>query len=831
MYSGVKKVGIIGSGVSGLITAKIFLEEGFDCELFERKSSLGGVWDNGYHSLHLQLPKESYELLDWPMPQSYPNFPSCDQVLSYLNSYARHFRVFDKIHFNCSIYKLEPQIDNPGWMLHGHDKNTNTEIHKEFDFIVVCNGLYSTPYIPPYPNQQQFKGRILHSSEFHEPELDEGRKVVVIGFGKSALDTAADAAQFANEVTLVYRQAHWPLPRKLIGLVDINYLPNRFFSAMLPMYQHPGKIERWLHTYAGGLVWGFWRIIEFLLRCQFKLKKFGTLPSMRIERDLFTGNFIASPNLYPLIQRGRIKTQQTSIKQFTEHGIELNNGIHLNADTVIFGTGWKHDLSFLPEQYQSVIDNDGLYLYRHIICPDMPQLGFIGLASTFNNSLSDYLEARWLVAILKDEIVLPDKKLMLDQIEQMKTWKRRIIPNQRERASLITVHVLHYHDELLCDLGINCKRKNNVISEIFDGYSPSDYKEILNVYLKKKRSLAPDDFENHILANLDFEQLAGADLTGLNLAGIDLSQKNLKGADLRRANLHRTNLSGANLQDADASGADLSVAELFNANLCGAIMSRVNLERAFLIDSELTQAYLVGANLTGAHLSGAQLEGARLNNAELKGTDLSGANLTDADLRGASLVGCDLSNSNLKGADLRGADLSGAILLSANFEATDITGVKFNETEICKDIRIDSANGNALFKRFAKDQAYIEEYKIHKPLLHWLWKYSSSYGRSLSLWVFWCAFIAIGFSLVFHFHLGGSESFLLNVLATDPSYNPDSWAPMLYYSVVTFTTLGFGDIVPKTQEAAWWIMAEVVLGYFMLGGLVSILATKLARRS
>ena len=65
----------------------------------------------------------------------------------------------------------------------------------------------------------------------------------------------------------------------------------------------------------------------------------------------------------------------------------------------------------------------------------------------------------------------------------------------------------------------------------------------------------------------------------------------------------------------------------------------------------------------------------------------------------------------------------------------------------------------------------------------------------------------------------------------EPGYEESDWAPMLYYSVVTFTTLGFGDIVPRTQEAAWWIMAEVVMGYFMLGGLITILATKLARRS
>ncbi len=53
----------------------------------------------------------------------------------------------------------------------------------------------------------------------------------------------------------------------------------------------------------------------------------------------------------------------------------------------------------------------------------------------------------------------------------------------------------------------------------------------------------------------------------------------------------------------------------------------------------------------------------------------------------------------------------------------------------------------------------------------------------------------------------------------------------VYYSVVTFTTLGFGDITPRTPLAAGIVMLEVIVGYLMLGILISILATKVARRS
>ena len=844
MRTDIRKIGIIGAGVSGLIAAKTFLEEGFDCEIFERKESLGGVWENGYHSLHLQLPKESYEFLDWPMPASYPDFPSCDQIVSYLNSYARHFRVLKRIRFQCDVTKLERRPNKGGWSISYFDKKSESEFVREFDLVIVCNGLYSTPKLPTFPNQEKYTGRIVHSSLAQGPKLASYRNIVVVGFGKSALDLAEYLSNTAESVTLVYRKSHWPVPRKILGLIDSKYMISRFVSAFLPLYIHPGKWEKRLHRFGGWIVKAFWRMFELIIRVQFRLKSANALPTSKIEQDIFTGDFVASPNIYPLIHQDKIHTQKTSIKRFTEDGLELDNGEILKADMVVMGTGWQYDGSFLPEELKSLIEDDGLYLYRHMIHPVVSDLVFVGLASTFNNSLSDYLEARWLVATIKGEVNLPDKSLMLQEIEDMKAWKRKIMPDQGARASLLQVHALHYHDQLLKDLNINPRRKKNWFAEIFGAYLPSDYKAIPSVFVPKNTLVNPvaamASFSggvksSHLYQHMDIDlteyDLSVADLYGASLESIDLSQRNLQAADLRHANLYGANLSGSDLAAAQLSGADLTLAELFNTDFTGAAMSRINLERAFLIESNLSLTYLHGANLSGAHLSGANLAGARLNNAQITGADLTNANLKDCDLRGANLENSDLSNADLTGADLRDANLKGATLMSANFTNANISNVKFNEKETCKDIQIAGSIGNALFKRYAQDQAYVEEYKVNYPLKYMLWKYSSDCGRSLTMWVFWCAMIAFGFSLVFHFHLGGSESFAMTELAKEPGYNPKSWAPMLYYSVVTFTTLGFGDIVPRTQEAAWWITAEVVLGYLMLGGLITILATKLARRS
>jgi hypothetical protein len=52
-----------------------------------------------------------------------------------------------------------------------------------------------------------------------------------------------------------------------------------------------------------------------------------------------------------------------------------------------------------------------------------------------------------------------------------------------------------------------------------------------------------------------------------------------------------------------------------------------------------------------------------------------------------------------------------------------------------------------------------------------------------------------------------------------------------YFSIVTFTTLGFGDVVPINMAGEICVSLEVIIGYVMLGGLISILASIIARRS
>ena len=78
---------------------------------------------------------------------------------------------------------------------------------------------------------------------------------------------------------------------------------------------------------------------------------------------------VAPANFYSAVKSGKIATHKAEIASFTKNGVILTNGKTIEADLVITATGFKVDLSILPPQYQNLVDDDGIYLYRHMIHP------------------------------------------------------------------------------------------------------------------------------------------------------------------------------------------------------------------------------------------------------------------------------------------------------------------------------------------------------------------------------------------------------------------------------------------------------------------------------
>jgi len=346
--------------------------------------------------------------------------------------------------------------------------------------------------------------------------------------------------------------------------------------------------------------------------------------------------------------------------------------------------------------------------------------------------------------------------------------------------------------------------------------------------------------------NLFDADLSGAYLSGADLYGANLSRANLSGANLREVNLHNADLSEANLSEANLHNADLSDANLRGANLSSANLSsaeisdtdfvgatlketilrnaigKANFKEANLSQADLRQALLVEANFKGANLYRVDLVGARLEGAKFENANLREADLQEADLQNAHLQKANLMRAKLRGARVEEADIECANLTSVDFNNADVTGVHFKNLGKCKGIRLEGCYGSPKFVREAKDNEFIEEFKNNHPIYHWFWWISSYCGRSLRLWILWSTLFASLFALIISI-LGKEDHFDCDL--------PFNGITEIYYSIVTFTTFGFGDITPISIPAMIFVTIEVIIGYLMLGGLISILATKLARRA
>lgn len=302
--------------------------------------------------------------------------------------------------------------------------------------------------------------------------------------------------------------------------------------------------------------------------------------------------------------------------------------------------------------------------------------------------------------------------------------------------------------------------------------------------------------------------LIGADLKGRDLSGLDLSGADLSNADLSEARLLGTNLSGAVLFRCDVTGANMLGADLSNADL-----TELRARAAVLGSSRLDGANLFSADLAEATLSEASLVGADLRSAGLAGARLRGADLTEAELRSADLTGADLSGATVDHADFADVQLSGAAVRGitgyphANWLGVDISDIDFN--------------GAYALRRTIMDENYLHEFRSASRwsnVLYLAWKLTSDCGRSLTRWAIVTLVMAVGFGLAY------------TQVNIDYGDYETSLSPF-YFSVVTLTTLGYGDVLPASLGAQIVVLFEVITGYIMLGGLLSIFATKMGRRA
>jgi len=219
---------VIGAGPAGLAVAACLKKRGASCIIVDRATDVGSSWRRHYDRLHLHSDRDRSALPYLSFPAGTPRYPSREQVIEYLEHYARHFELAP--HFNEEVRAVRPR--NAGWIA----TTTGGVYHSRQ--LVVATGYNAVPCLPRWRGQERFRGRILHSSEYRSGESFRGQSVLVVGMGNSGGEIAIDLHEHGARVAMAVRGPVNIVPREILGVpilaisIALSRLPARFADAL-----------------------------------------------------------------------------------------------------------------------------------------------------------------------------------------------------------------------------------------------------------------------------------------------------------------------------------------------------------------------------------------------------------------------------------------------------------------------------------------------------------------------------------------------------------------------------------------------------------------------
>lgn len=460
------KIAIIGAGFAGLGTAKVLRQFGHDVTLFEKSPDVGGVWSRTrrYPGLRTQNNKGTYHFSDFPMPASYPEWPSGEQVQAYLADYARHFGLKEHIALNTEVLSAEQDGDQ-GWVLQLRDTISGETRCHAAEHLVVANGIFNEPFIPPYEGAQAYRdagGVLCATSEFHDLNQARGKHVLVVGYGKSSCDVAAAVGEVAASTKVIARELLWKMPRKIMNVLNYKYLMlTRLGEGLFPYIERKG-FERFLHGPGKGVRDGMIKSLQSVATKQLRLKKLGLVPEGSFDRIARSTVSLSTDELYEQVERGtsEVARECEIVRLGVDQGTRsawLSDGRIVPADIVICGTGFQQVVPFFSPALQAQLTDErgNFQLYRQILPLHVSRLHFCGYNSSFYSPLSAEVAAWWIASHLMDGIALPPLPEREARIRRRLRWMEERTEGKHARGTNIIPFSMHNIDEMLNEMGMN----------------------------------------------------------------------------------------------------------------------------------------------------------------------------------------------------------------------------------------------------------------------------------------------------------------------------------------------------------------------------------------
>ena len=382
---------VVGAGISG-IAAAYNLQKSCPNKSFailEGRSALGGTWDlfkyPGIRS-DSDMHTLGFRFKPWIHKKSIADASS---ILEYLNETVDEYGIRDKIVFNQKVTAANWLSEKSLWEL--NVMNEGQSISMTCNFLFLCGGYYSydKPYMPKFPEQDRFEGQVIHP-QFWDESLDySDKKVIVIGSGATAVTLVPAIAKNATHVTMLQRSPSYVVSAP--GEDSWSQALNKIFPIRLTYF-----LIRWKNIFRTSL--GFYLSRKYPERVKDRLinlvqEELGN--DYDVEKH-FTPRYnpwdqrmclVPDSDLFNSIKCGKASVVTDHIEHFTERGILVKSGEHLEADIIVTATGIE--LNALNDIEVSV-NNEKVEPHNRLSYKGMMLSGVPNLAFSFG-----YVNASW----------------------------------------------------------------------------------------------------------------------------------------------------------------------------------------------------------------------------------------------------------------------------------------------------------------------------------------------------------------------------------------------------------------------------------------------------
>jgi dimethylaniline monooxygenase (N-oxide forming) len=398
-----QRVCVIGAGSSGISSCQVLAARGIPYDCFEKGSEVGGNWryanDNemssAYRSLHINTSRDLMSYATYPMPDDYPDYPNHWQIAKYFDDYVDHFGLRDAIRFRTEVTRVEPVQDGE-WEVTVTDEDGREETNR-YGAVMVANGHHWDPRWPepPFPGSDEFEGEQIHAHYYREPDVLEGKRVLVLGIGNSATDIAVESSRYAEQTFLAMRRGAYVIPKYLRGVPTDEAGPK--IMSRLPLAAQRFFFMSSINVAAGDMT------------------KYG-LPEP--DHKLLEAHPTVSSDLLPRLGHGDIKVKPNIARYPGGRTVRFVDGSEEEIDLVVYCTGYKISFPFFDAGLISAPDNR-IPLYRRVVSAQHPGLYFIGFIQPLG-AIMPIAEAQseWIADLFEGKGDLPSRAVMGRVIER-----------------------------------------------------------------------------------------------------------------------------------------------------------------------------------------------------------------------------------------------------------------------------------------------------------------------------------------------------------------------------------------------------------------------------